>query len=170
MDYKKLVRDLPDYPVKGVVFKDLTTLWKDKKAFRASVKELVNQFKGQKIDKVIGIEARGFIFGSILAYELEAGFVPVRKKKKLPWKVFSAEYALEYGTDHIEIHQDALEAGERVLIVDDLLATGGTTGAAIKLIKNFPEVEIAGAAYLVELSFLKGREKLSIPVHSLIQY
>ncbi|HCL56112.1 MAG TPA: adenine phosphoribosyltransferase [Spirochaetia bacterium] len=170
MDLKKMIRDLPDYPVKGVVFKDLTTLLKDKEAFRKALDEMLKQLEGMKIDKVIGIEARGFIFGSQLAYAKNAGFVPVRKKNKLPWKTYSAEYELEYGKDRIEIHQDAVESGEKVLIVDDLLATGGTTKAVVELLGNFKNIEIIGASYLVELGFLKGREKLNIPVFSLLQY
>lgn len=170
MDYKKLIRDLPDYPVPGVTFRDLSTLWNNPRAFSLVLDEMYELIKDLKIDKVLGIEARGFIFGSVLAYKLGAGFVPVRKRKKLPWKVYSQEYELEYGTDHIEIHQDAVSVGERVLIVDDLLATGGTTAATVQLLSHFSNIEIVGAAYLVELAFLEGRKKLDIPVYSVIKY
>lgn len=170
MDYKQLIRDLPDYPIKGVVFKDLTTLWKDGKAFKNSINDIVQRVKGLNVNKVVAMESRGFIMGSAVAYELGAGFVPVRKKKKLPWKVFSQDYELEYGKDFIEIHQDAVENGDRVLIVDDLLATGGTTEATIKLLNNFSGVEVVGAAYLVELTFLNGKSKVSVPIYSIIEY
>ncbi len=170
VDYKKIIRDLPDYPVEGVVFKDITTLWKDKKAFSSSMDDLMAQFKDQKIDKVIGVEARGFIMASVIAYKLGAGFIPVRKKTKLPWKTYSQDYELEYGKDHVEIHQDAFDPGDNVLIADDLLATGGTTEATVKLLKNFKDLNIVGAAYLVELGFLNGRDKLDVPVFSVIKY
>ena len=170
MDYKKLIRDLPDYPIKGVIFKDLTTLWKDGKAFSSTIKDIIAKVKHLNINKVVAMESRGFIMGSAVAYELGAGFIPVRKKKKLPWKVFSQDYELEYGKDFIEIHQDAVEKRDRVLIVDDLLATGGTTEATIKLLKNFSGVEVLGAAYLVELTFLNGKNKIDVPIYSIIQY
>jgi adenine phosphoribosyltransferase len=170
MDYKKIIRDLPDYPVKGVVFKDLTTLFNDSQAFYSCMNDLMEKLQNLKINKVVGIEARGFIIGSIIAYAMEAAFVPIRKKKKLPWKVFSQEYALEYGTDSMEIHQDAFSSKDRILIADDLLATGGTTEAALKLIANFKDVTVVGAAYLVELTFLKGKDKVNCPIYSVIQY
>lgn len=170
MDYKKMIRDLPDYPVEGVVFKDLTTLWKDARGFKQSTADLMMLIQDWDFNKVIGIEARGFMFASVIAFERGAGFIPVRKHKKLPWKTYSQEYELEYGSDHIEIHQDALETGDKVLIVDDLLATGGTTAATVKLLEQFKDIRIAGAAYLVELTFLNGKDNLDIPVASLIQY
>lgn len=167
---KKLIREVPDYPKPGILFYDLTTLLQDKKGFHALVEKLGDKFVGKRIDVVVGIEARGFIFAPALAYRLGAGFVPVRKPKKLPWKTAQVTYQLEYGTDKLEIHQDAVKRGERVLLCDDLLATGGTAAAAIQLIRGLGG-EIAGAAFAVELSFLKGREKLSdTEVFSLIQY
>jgi adenine phosphoribosyltransferase len=170
MNYKELIRDLPDYPVEGVVFRDLSTLWKEGDAFKKSIQDLVAMVKDLKVDKIAGIEARGFIIGSAMAYEMGLGFIPIRKKGKLPSETYMEEYTLEYGVDFIEIHRDAVEPGEKVLIVDDLLATGGTTGAAVRLLRRFPDVEVLGAAYLVELDFLKGREKLDVPVFSVIKY
>lgn len=170
MDYKALIRDLPNYPVEGVIFRDLTTLWQNGEAFKSAIDDLYDLIKDIHFDKVVGIEARGFIFGSIIAHKKGVGFVPVRKKNKLPWKTYSEEYALEYGTDIIEIHQDAIKPGEKALIVDDLLATGGTTEAAIKLIRQIKDADVAAAAFLVELTFLNGKEKLDIPSYSLIQY
>lgn len=170
MDYKELIRNIPDFPVKGILFRDLTTLWKNKEAFRRSLEELAERWKGEKIDKVVAVEARGFIVGSTLAYLLGAGFVPVRKKGKLPAETIREEYSLEYGKDVIEMHKDAIEAGEKVLIVDDLLATGGTALAMINLVKKAGG-EVVGATFLVELTALKGREKLQgIRVETLIQY
>jgi len=169
MKYKKLIRDIPDYPVKGVIFKDLTTLWKDKEGFKKSIKDLITLIKDTIFDKVVSIEARGFILGAVIAYELNKGFVPVRKKGKLPYKTISYKYSLEYGEDEIFIHEDAIKKGEKVLIVDDLLATGGTTNAVINLIKKLGGQSI-GAAYLVELEFLKGRNRIDVPVYSLIKY
>jgi adenine phosphoribosyltransferase len=169
MEYKKLIRDIPDYPVKGVIFKDLTTLWKDKEGFKKSIKDLITLIKDTIFDKVVSIEARGFILGAVIAYELNKGFVPVRKKGKLPYKTISYKYSLEYGEDEIFIHEDAIKKGEKVLIVDDLLATGGTTNAVINLIKKLGGQSI-GAAYLVELEFLKGRNRIDVPVYSLIKY
>ena len=167
---KNCIRDIPDFPKKGIIFKDITTLLGDAKAFRKSIDLLAKQFKKQKIDFVIGVESRGFILGSVLAYKLGAGFVPVRKKGKLPYKTRSVTYQLEYGTDSLEIHQDALPRHSRVLIVDDLLATGGTLEAVAKLVRTF-KAEIVGVAFLVELSFLDGKKKLkNLPIHSIIKY
>lgn len=169
-DLKKLIREVPDYPKPGILFYDLTTLLKDKEGFRALIDRLCGHYSGHTIDIVAGIEARGFIFGPALAYRLSAGFVPVRKPKKLPAKTASISYALEYGTDTLEIHEDAIKPGQRVLICDDLLATGGTASATSKLVEKLGG-KIEGAAFAVELTFLKGRSKLNgYDVFSLIQY
>jgi adenine phosphoribosyltransferase len=168
---KKLIREIPDYPKPGILFYDLTTLLADKEGFHSLVDQLCSHYNGkQKVDVVAGIEARGFIFAPALAYRLGAGFVPVRKPKKLPWKTASVSYQLEYGTDSLEIHQDAIRPGERVVICDDLLATGGTAAAAAQLVRNLGG-EVAGAAFAVELNFLNGRAKLpGIDAFSLIKY
>ena len=167
---KALIREIPDYPKPGILFYDLTTLLKDKQGFRALIGKLCEHYSGKKIDLVAGIEARGFIFAPALAYALGAGFVPVRKPKKLPSKTASVSYALEYGTDSLEVHMDAVSPGQIVLLSDDLLATGGTAAAAVKLIQQLGG-KVAGAAFAVELTFLKGRSKLSgIDVFSLLQY
>jgi len=170
-DLKKLIREIPDYPKPGILFYDLTTLLSDKDGFRSLVDQLCSHYNGkEKVDIVAGIEARGFIFAPALAYRLGAGFIPVRKPKKLPWKTESVTYQLEYGSDSLEIHQDAVKPGERVLICDDLLATGGTAAAAAKLVRNLGG-EVAGAAFAVELNFLNGRAKLpGIDTFSLIKY
>lgn len=167
---KKLIREVPGYPKPGILFYDLTTLLQDPRGFHDLIEKLGDHYEGQKIDAVVGIEARGFIFAPALAYRLRAGFVPVRKPKKLPWKTAQVSYALEYGTDTLEMHQDAVGVGQRVLLCDDLLATGGTAAAAVQLIRQLGG-EIAGAAFAVELSFLNGRSKLpGVDVFSLIQY
>lgn len=169
-DLKKLIREIPDYPKPGILFYDLTTLLQDPSGFHSVVDQLCEHYAGKKVDVVAGIEARGFIFAPALAYRLGAGFVPVRKPKKLPWKTSSVTYALEYGTDQLDIHADAVRPGQRVLLCDDLLATGGTAAAAIKLIRQLGG-EVAGAAFAVELSFLNGRSKLpGIDVFSLLKY
>lgn len=169
-DLKKHIRDIPDFPKEGIIFKDITTLLKDKDAFKKSIDLLAKKFSKEKIDVVIGVEARGFIFGAALAYKLKAGFVPIRKKGKLPSKTKSVTYDLEYGTDVLEMHEDALSDKSRVLIVDDLLATGGTIQAAIELVKSQNAI-ISGVAFLVELRFLKGKNKLKdLPVYSVIKY
>lgn len=169
-DLKKLIREVPDYPKPGILFYDLTTLLQDKKGFHSLIEKLCDKFAGKHVDLVAGIEARGFIFGPALAYRLGAGFVPIRKPNKLPWKTEQVTYQLEYGTDKLEIHQDAVKRGERVLLCDDLLATGGTAAAAVQLIRNLGG-EVTGGAFAVELTFLKGREKLNgTEVFSLIQY
>ncbi len=169
-DLKNCIRDIPDFPKKGIIFKDITTLLSNPKAFKRAIDLLVKKFKTQRIDIVVGIESRGFIFGSVLAYKLGAGFVPVRKKGKLPYKTKSVTYELEYGSDTLEIHNDAIPSQSRVLIVDDLLATGGTVQAVTKLVKSF-DAKISGAAFLVELTFLKGKEKLKgLPIYSIIEY
>jgi len=169
-DLKKLIREIPDYPKPGILFYDLTTLLQDPRGFHSVVDQLCDHYAGKKVDIVAGIEARGFIFAPALAYRLGAGFVPVRKPKKLPWKTASVTYALEYGTDQLDIHADAVRSGQRVLLCDDLLATGGTAAAAIKLIRQLGG-DVAGAAFAVELNFLNGRSKLpGIDVFSLLKY
>ncbi len=169
-DIKKYIREIPDWPKKGVSFKDITTLLKDKDAFRMSVDALCQRYKDKKIDKVICIEARGFILGGALAFDIGAGVVPVRKKGKLPHKTHSVTYELEYGTDTLEIHQDAIKPGERVLIVDDVLATGGTMSAVAELVKKL-KGEIVEIAFWFELTYLHGRDKLKgYPVFALAKY
>jgi adenine phosphoribosyltransferase len=169
-DLKALIREIPDYPKPGILFYDLTTLLKDPKGFHSLVDRLCDQYNGTKVDLVAGIEARGFIFAPALAYRLKAGFVPVRKPKKLPGKTTSVTYDLEYGTDQLDIHTDAVKPGQSVLICDDLLATGGTAAAAVKLIEQLGG-KVAGAAFAVELGFLNGRAKLpGIHVFSLLQF
>ena len=169
-DLKKLIREVPDYPKPGILFYDLTTVLKDKLGFHNLVDQLCDHYNGHKIDVVAGIEARGFIFAPALAYRLGAGFVPVRKPKKLPAKTRSVSYALEYGTDSLELHEDAIKQGDRVIICDDLLATGGTAAAAAKLVQELGG-KVEGLAFAVELTFLNGRKKIpSFDVFSLIQY
>jgi len=169
-DLKKYIRDIPDFPKQGIILKDITTLLADKAAFKKSVDMIVKKFKKEGIDQVVGIEARGFIFGSAIAYKLGAGFIPVRKKGKLPYKTKSVTYELEYGTDTLEVHEDALPRGAKVLIVDDLLATGGTVAAVSRLVKEQGAI-IKGVAFVVELRFLKGKNKLKdYPVYSVIKY
>jgi len=169
-DLKRLIREVPDYPKPGILFYDLTTLLKNKEGFRRLIDQLCAHYDGHKIDLVVGIEARGFILAPTLAYRLKAGFVPVRKPKKLPAKTAKLSYALEYGADSLEIHEDAVEKGQRVLLCDDLLATGGTAAAAVQLIRSLGGI-VEGAAFAVELTFLNGREKLpGLDVFSLLQY
>lgn len=169
-DLKKLIREVPDYPKPGILFYDLTTLLKDKQGFQTLIDRLCQHYEGHPIDLVAGIEARGFIFAPALAYRLKAGFVPVRKPKKLPAKTAAISYALEYGTDSLEMHEDAVKPGQRVLLCDDLLATGGTAAAAIELIRKLGGV-VDGAAFAVELNFLHGRSKLpGLDVFSLMLY
>ncbi len=153
------IRDIPDFPQQGVLFKDITPLLQDATAFRAAMDRLAAHYAGANIQTVVGVESRGFILGAPLAYLLNCGFVPVRKFGKLPAETVSVEYALEYGTNVVEVHTDAIKPNERVLIVDDLLATGGTVSAAIDLVERLGG-HIAGVAFLVELGFLKGRNKL----------
>jgi adenine phosphoribosyltransferase len=159
MELKDAIRTIPDFPKKGIMFRDVTTLMGNPRAFRQAVDELVQPYAGAKIDKVAGIEARGFILGGAVAHQLSAGFVPLRKKGKLPWKTIGQEYTLEYGVDIIEMHEDAIRPGERILIVDDLIATGGTAEAAAKLVKRSGG-EIVGAAFLIDLPDLGGMRKL----------
>ena len=167
---KALVRTVPDFPKPGILFYDITTLLKDKSGFAAMIDAMAAHYAAQKIDLVLGIEARGFIFGPALAYRLNAGFVPVRKPRKLPAPVARVTYDLEYGSDTLEIHLDAIQRGQRVVLVDDLLATGGTMEATIKLVKELGG-EIAGLAFAVELDFLKGRNRFpGYDVFSLLHY
>lgn len=167
---KKLIREVPDFPKKGILFYDITTLLRDKTGFARLIDLFSEHYIGKHIDLILGMEARGFIFGPALAYRLNAGFVPVRKPGKLPAATYRVEYELEYGSNALEIHKDAIEPGQRVLIVDDLLATGGTAVATAKLVSSLGG-EIAGMAFVVELDFLKGREKLgAYEVFSLLHY
>jgi len=169
-DLKTLIREVPDFPKTGILFYDITTLLKDKNGFRCVIDGLKQHYQSAAVDKVLGIEARGFIFAPALAYALGAGFVPVRKPKKLPSECVSVRYDLEYGTDCLEVHRDAVSNGERVLIVDDLLATGGTAAAASRLVQEVGG-EVIGLGFVVELTFLNGRSKLAgYDVFSLLQY
>jgi len=164
------IRDVPDFPKQGVLFKDITTLLKDARAFSRAVDMLTEPFIGQHIDVVVAMESRGFIFGAPMAYKLGAGFVPTRKPGKLPAECISVEYALEYGTAALQIHKDAIKPGQKVLITDDLLATGGTVLATIELVRRLGG-EVVGLVFLIELTFLHGRERLAGQnIHSLIKY
>jgi adenine phosphoribosyltransferase len=170
VNYRALIREVPDFPKPGILFYDITTLLKDARALSSIVDELTAFYQGHQIVKVIGIESRGFIFGGMLAHRLNAGFVPVRKPGKLPADNFEVKYSLEYGSNSLAIHRDAIAVGERVLIVDDLLATGGTAAATVSLVRQLGG-EIAGLDFLVELQGLKGRDKLvGYPVRSMILY
>jgi adenine phosphoribosyltransferase len=167
---KKLIREVPDFPKKGILFYDITTLLKDKTGFAQLIDLFSEHYIGKQIDLILGMEARGFIFGPALAYRLNAGFVPVRKPGKLPAATVKVEYDLEYGSNCLEVHEDAIEKGQRVLIVDDLLATGGTAAATASLAKSLG-ADIAGLAFVVELDFLNGRDKLKPHnVFSLLHY
>jgi adenine phosphoribosyltransferase len=169
-DLKALVRTVPDFPKPGILFYDITTLLKDKTGFAQLIDAMAAHYIGKQVDLVLGIEARGFIFGPALAYRLNAGFVPVRKPKKLPAPVARVTYDLEYGTDSLEIHLDAIEPGQRVIIVDDLLATGGTMEATVKLVRQLGG-QIVGLDFAVELDFLKGRDRFpDLDVFSLLHY
>ncbi len=164
------IRNVQDFPKPGIGFKDITTLIGDGDALREAVKQMLNRFKDQPLDKIIGIESRGFIFASVMAYELGIGMVPVRKPGKLPYKTLSENYELEYGTDSLEIHIDAIEQGDKVLIVDDLLATGGTVEATFKLVERLGGT-VKGGVFLIELDFLKARERFSdYKIESLIHF
>jgi adenine phosphoribosyltransferase len=171
-DLRDVVRSIPDYPKPGIIFRDITTLLGNARAFRRTVDELVQPWAGMKIDKVAGIEARGFILGGAVAHQVSAGFVPIRKKGKLPHKRVSVAYALEYGEDEIEMHADALVAGERVVLVDDLIATGGTAEAAVKLLRRLG-ADVVAACFVIDLPELGGAErlrKLGVPVRTLISF
>ena len=160
MDLKKCVRSIPDWPIKGVIFRDLTTLMKDPEAFRESCDIFVQRYRDLQIDKVVGIDARGFVFGAVLAYKLGVGFVPVRKKGKLPAETVEESYFLEYGSGTLEIHKDAIDKGDRVVIIDDLIATGGTAGATVQLVRTLG-ADIVECGFLIELPDLKGRNRIA---------
>jgi adenine phosphoribosyltransferase len=167
---KRLIREVPDFPKPGILFYDITTLLKDPVGLRQAVDVLADHYAGRKVDRVVGIEARGFIFAPMVAYRLNAGFVPVRKPKKLPAATARATYNLEYGQDALEMHRDAITPGQEVLIIDDLLATGGTAAAVAQLVESLGG-RVAGIGFLIELEFLKGREKLTrYEVHSVLKY
>jgi adenine phosphoribosyltransferase len=171
-DLRESIRTIPDYPKPGIMFRDITTLLGNARAFRRAVDELVQPWAGMKIDKVAGIEARGFILGGAVAHQVSAGFVPIRKKGKLPHKRVSVTYALEYGEDEIEVHADALVAGERVVLVDDLIATGGTAEAAVKLLRQLG-AEVLAACFVIDLPELCGAErlrKIDVPVSTLVSF
>ncbi len=170
IDLKTKIREVKDFPKKGILFYDITTMLKDKDALRVSIDEMYEKVKDKKIDKVAGIESRGFIFGVPLALKLGCGFIPIRKPSKLPAETISASYSLEYGTNTIEIHKDAIKKGENVLLVDDLLATGGTMSAAVTLVEKLGG-KVVSILFLVELTFLDGRKKLlKQDVHSVLKY
>ncbi|HHV72053.1 MAG TPA: adenine phosphoribosyltransferase [Clostridia bacterium] len=170
MDLKSKIRDIPDFPQPGIIFKDITPLFQDAEAFKYAIDSLADKYRNAKIDVIVGIEARGFMVGAPLAYLLGVGFVPMRKPGKLPADVISASYDLEYGSNTLELHRDAIKPGQRVLLVDDLLATGGTMAAAVKLVEQLGG-EVAGISFLIELSFLKGRTALaSYDVFSLMSF
>ncbi|EJP21435.1 adenine phosphoribosyltransferase [Peptostreptococcaceae bacterium AS15] len=170
MDLRDKIRQIPNFPKEGIVFRDITTLIKDKNAFKQAVDEIVSDLKDKKIDYIVGPEARGFLMGSAVAYALGVGFVPVRKKGKLPGEVIQKEYDLEYGTDILEIHKDAIEKGSNVAIVDDLLATGGTVFAVSKLLEDIG-ANVSAMEFLIELTFLNPREKLKkYHINSLVKY
>jgi adenine phosphoribosyltransferase len=167
---KGLIRDIPDYPVKGVIFRDLTPLFKDVEAFRIVIEELYDRLKDKDVDIIAAIEARGFIVGAPLAIKFGAGFVPLRKPGKLPWKKRSITYQLEYGEEALEVHEDAVSKGMKVLLIDDLLATGGTASSAAKLLEGMG-AEVVGMGFIVELAYLHGRDKISgYDVESLVVY
>ena len=169
-DFKSLIRHVPDFPKKGILFYDITTLLKQKGALKRVTERLVDLYRGQAIDLVAGVESRGFIFAPSVASELGAGFVPVRKPGKLPAEAIAETYDLEYGQDSLEVHRDAVQEGQRVLLVDDLLATGGTAAATVRLVRRLGG-RLVGAAFLVELEFLNGRARLpDVEVRSLLQY
>mgnify|MGYP001469118444 CR=1 FL=1 len=170
MDFKQYIRVIPDFPQPGIRFKDITTLLKEGKAYRAAIEELAVFAREVQAEVIAGPEARGFVVGAPLAYEMSVGFVPIRKSGKLPYESIKAEYDLEYGKDALAVHVDAITPGQRVLIADDLLATGGTIDSTIKLVEQLGG-KVVGAAFLIELSYLEGRKKMGdIPVKSLVQY
>src|SRR5579863_8684308 len=172
IDLRDAIRSIPDYPKPGIMFRDITTLLGDARAFRRAVDELVQPWAGMKIDKVAGIEARGFILGGAVAHQVSAGFIPIRKKGKLPFKRVSVGYSLEYGDDEMEMHEDALARGERVILVDDLVATGGTAEAAVKLIRQMGG-DVLAACFVIDLPDLGGADrlrKLDVPVRTLVSF
>ncbi len=164
------VRDIPDFPKKGIVFKDITPILGNGELFRMSIEVFLDQCRGKQVDKIVGIDARGFLFGSAVAYDLGVGFVPLRKKGRLPYKTEGAKYSLEYGEAEMELHVDAIERGEKIVLIDDLLATGGTSASAVTLIRKVGG-DLVAAQFLIELEFLNGRSKLeSTPVVSFLKY
>ncbi len=170
MELEKFIRDVPDFPEKGIIFKDITTLLKDKNAFKYVVDLMIEKYKDKNINKIVGIESRGFIFGGVVAYHLGCGFIPARKPGKLPAEAIREEYTLEYGTNALEIHVDAIKPGERVLIIDDLLATGGTAAAVAKLVERLKGTVVA-IEFLIELEFLNGKDKIkNYNFHSYLKY
>lgn len=169
MDLSTLIRDVPDFPKPGIVFKDITPALRDPSALAQAIAELAAPWSGRGITAVVGIEARGFIFAPAVALELGAGFVPARKPGKLPWTAVRQAYGLEYGTDAIEMHIDAVRPGDRILVIDDVLATGGTANAAVTLIRRQGAI-VVGCGFLVELGFLGGRQKLDVPVSAVLKY
>jgi len=169
-EFKQYIRDIPDFPQEGIIFRDITNLLKSGEIFHKAVDTIASDFQGERIDLICSTEARGFILGAALAHALGAGFVPIRKKGKLPWDTHNESYDLEYGTDEVEIHIDAVEEGHRVLFVDDVIATGGTAKASVDLIKRM-NGKLVSAVFLIELTGLDGKEKLGdVPVYSLMQY
>jgi len=170
MDLREYIRDVPDFPKEGIIFKDITTLISNGDAFKYAVDKMIEPFKEESIDRIIGIESRGFLFGGAMAYIIGTGVNIARKPGKLPWKTIREEYSLEYGTNALEIHMDAVKEGEKILIVDDLLATGGTALAVAKLVERLGG-SVVGFSFLIELTFLNGRKKLEgYKVHSVIEY
>ncbi len=171
-DLKSIIRTIPDYPKPGIQFRDITTLLGDARCFRRAVDELVQPFAGGKIDQIAGMEARGFILGGAVAHQLSAGFIPIRKKGKLPHTTVSVAYSLEYGLDHMEMHEDAVKSGEKVLLVDDLIATGGTAEGAIKLLRQMG-ADVVAACFVIDLPDLGGAQKirdLGVPVRALVEF
>jgi adenine phosphoribosyltransferase len=168
---KSVIRDIPDFPKEGIVFKDITPLLSNPESFKKAIDTMKVRYKDKKIDQVVGVEARGFIFASALAYALGCGVVMVRKPGKLPYKTYQKTYSLEYGEDTIEIHQDAFENDQKIIIIDDVLATGGTLAACIELVNTNFNVDLVEVGFLIELDFLKGREKLgNIPIYSMMHF
>jgi adenine phosphoribosyltransferase len=170
MNFQEKIREIPDFPQPGILFRDITPLLNDGQAYRAAINELASFARGCGAELVVGPEARGFVVGAPLAYALGVGFVPVRKRGKLPWRTTAVEYQLEYGTDVLEIHSDAVQPGQRVVVADDLLATGGTIAATMELVRKLGGV-VTGAAFLIELTHLGGRKRLrDVPIRTLVQY
>ena len=170
MELKDYIRNIKDYPKEGILFRDITTLLKDKDAFKLAIDKMAEQVKDKKVDLIVGAESRGFLIGSALAYKMNCGFIPVRKKGKLPYKTISEEYALEYGTDTLFMHEDAIKKGDNVLVVDDLIATGGTALAMIKMVEKLGG-NVIGSSFLIELEELNGRKEIEkYPVNVLIKY
>ena len=170
MELKDYIRSIQDYPQEGLLFRDITTLLKDKDAFKLAIDKMAEQVKDKKVDLIVGAESRGFLIGSALAYKMNCGFIPVRKKGKLPYKTISEEYALEYGTDTLYMHEDAIKKGDNVLVVDDLIATGGTALAMIKMVEKLGG-NVIGSSFLIELEELNGRKEIEkYPINILIKY